>query len=286
MEGVDDFAELGEDEDSFLTVGEFRAEFGEAGEFSAIGGSIDAVAAPVAGVIADLFEPHEVADDEAAALHGADGFVDEVAFELFDQLSIEDSLLAAEAAGGGDFCFVRQIGDDGFVRLHAPQNIGLDEAAQGGVASRGLSQPFEVTGKGGGSAEQARVEEIEEGPEVARAVFDRSAGEGEPPWSSEFLDGFGLDGAGVFDGLGFIENDGGPGVFLQSGAALEQSVSGQDGVISRKHFVSLGKGGGELVPRCPGRMGGEDAEVGSEFFEFGLPVSNQAGGDNQQRGGI
>ena len=68
MEGVDDFAELGEDEDTFLAVGEFDAEFGEAGEFSAIGGSIDAVAAPVAGVIADLFEPHEVADDEAAAL--------------------------------------------------------------------------------------------------------------------------------------------------------------------------------------------------------------------------
>ena len=68
MEGVDDFAELGEDEDAFLTVGEFRAEFGEAGEFSAIGRGIDAISTPVAGVIADLFEAHKVPNIEAAAL--------------------------------------------------------------------------------------------------------------------------------------------------------------------------------------------------------------------------
>ena len=57
-----------------------------------------------------------------------------------------------------------------------------------------------------GAAEQAGVEEIEQGPEIGQAILNGRAGQGKAGGGFEFLHGAGLARAGVLDGLGFIED--------------------------------------------------------------------------------
>ena len=73
------------------------------------------------------------------------------------------------------------------------------------------------------------VEEFHEGPQVADVVFDRRTGEGDAVVGAQTARGSGLFGLGVFDVLGFVEDDSGPIDSLHSGdIALEQGVAGYD----------------------------------------------------------
>ena len=62
-ERVDDFFELGKNQDFFLAGGDFFAELAEAFEFSAGGRFVFVISCRLAGVVADLLEPHEGGED-------------------------------------------------------------------------------------------------------------------------------------------------------------------------------------------------------------------------------
>ncbi len=63
-------------------------------------------------------------------------------------------------------------------------------------------------------AEQAGIEEIEEAPEIAGAVFHWGASQRNASGCNQALHGSRAGAAGVFDGLRFIEDDDAPGVKL------------------------------------------------------------------------
>jgi hypothetical protein len=74
FERFGEFAELGEDEGLFAARGDFFAEFGEAGELGAVGGIVVAGLGELVWMVADLFEAHQVGEDETAPLDSGDFF--------------------------------------------------------------------------------------------------------------------------------------------------------------------------------------------------------------------
>ena len=90
-------------------------------------GRVSTIPSELRGVIANLFQPHQVRQDDPAPLDAVN-LVDLLG-QFFDRLLIQSSLLFAQSAKGIDFCFLRQIGDDVFVSLEPPQDIGLHEPA-------------------------------------------------------------------------------------------------------------------------------------------------------------
>ena len=84
----------------------------------------------------------------------------------------------------------------------------------GRVSSRSGAKPRRSLGEllgegaeGARRAEQSRVQEVEERPEIDEPVLDGRARQRDPASRAERLDGAGLLGAGVLDGLRLVEND-------------------------------------------------------------------------------
>ncbi len=79
--------------------------------------------------------------------------------------------------------------------------------------------------------EEAGHEDAHEAPEFAEVVFHGGSGEAEAVCGFEFAGGLGDDGFGVFDVLGFVEDDGVEVVFFEFGdVAREEGVGCEDDV--------------------------------------------------------
>ena len=124
-----------------------------------------------------------------------------------NRLLVERRLRLGERAPGPHLGLVRQIGDDALVGLEPPQDVGPREGAQRTVIRllRVVAGADELR-EGAGRTEQAGVEEVEDGPQIARAVLDRRAGEREARRGLQFLDRARLAGARILDRLGLIQN--------------------------------------------------------------------------------
>ncbi len=91
-------------------------------------GVVSSVAGQLIGVIADLFESHQIGQHQTLALNAVG------VLQLLDQgvcrLLVELCLRFAQSAKNGHFGFFGQVGNDGFVGFKPPQNVGADQSAQ------------------------------------------------------------------------------------------------------------------------------------------------------------
>src|SRR3990172_5531885 len=87
---------------------------------------------PLIGVVADLLEAHDKGQHDPLAgdprLLRIEGFP-----QSLDRLLVHGRLLAAEVTKRLQFDFVGQVADDRLVRLHPPQNVRINQAAQRAV---------------------------------------------------------------------------------------------------------------------------------------------------------
>ena len=131
----------------------------------------------------------------------------------------------------------------------------------------------------GPRADEPGVGEVEDRPQVAEAVLDRRAGEGEPGAGRDAAQLLrGLVGR-VLDGLGLVEDDAVPGQLGQRLDVAHRGAVGGDDEVGAGHL------GLELLGR---RAGGavvhDDPEVGREPGRFGRPVADDGRrGDHQCR---
>ncbi len=128
------------------------------------------------------------------------------------------------------------------------------------------------------AAEQARVEELHDRPQVADRILHRRAGEGEAIVGSERTRGPGLLGLGVLDVLRLVEDHCGPGHAAQMlEVAVQQRIARDDEGVR----VGLGNEVIALVPADA--MVHQDRQVGREALGFLPPVRDHRHGAQQQR---
>ena len=147
--------------------------------------------------------------------------------QLLDRLRIERRLPAAELAIRRDLGLVGQVGDDRAVGLHPPQDVGPHQLAQRAVGIvLPLGEALGVAGELPRRAEQARVDEVEDRPEIAEAVLDRRAGQRDARLRLQRLGRPGLPGARVLDRLRLVEDGQAPVDLGEHGQAQQRAVAG------------------------------------------------------------
>ena len=70
-----------------------------------------------------------------------------------------------------------------------------------------LGQSFGIAGELFGVAQQTRVDEIEDRPQVAQVILDRRAGQRDPCPCLQRFRRFGLTGVRILDRLRLVQND-------------------------------------------------------------------------------
>src|SRR5690606_31574977 len=115
------FAELSEDECFFAPGSNFLTERFETHEFSTVGCFVASGFRKLIRMVTDLFEAHEVSEDEPTPLDA--GGLLQTFSQCVSRLLIEPRLGWSQTAKYFHFRLVRQIGDDRFIRLEAPQNV-------------------------------------------------------------------------------------------------------------------------------------------------------------------
>ena len=237
-------AVLGEDQQLVLALGDLLDELAQAGELAAALLGKVAVARDLRGMVANLLEAHEGGQNHAAALHGFGRvvFLERLA-ELPHMVGIEGRLRRGEAAVGRHDGLLGKVVDHAAVGLEAAQDVGARQAAQGRVGAGLVAAVADVGAEAARVAEQTGVDEVEERPEVAGAVLDRRAGQGEACPRLQGLDGARLARGGILDGLGLVEHDEAPRHLRQPGGTGNHAVGG-DGQIDLREpgFGIVGAG--------------------------------------------
>ena len=149
--------ELGEHERPLADVEQLVDELVEAGQLARAPGEPRAVAEHVGRVVADLLEPGERGEHEAAPLHP--GRRRGVGEQLVDDVLVQHGLLAGEPGPGDLLDLVRQVGHERAVGLGAAQHERLGDAAQpgGGLAvAVALDRLGEAVAEALAAAEHAR----------------------------------------------------------------------------------------------------------------------------------
>lgn len=288
MEGVEAFAdegehggELGEQKYASAFFEEGGDEFDKVVEFGGGPHFAGGFEGDEAGVAADLAEFEEgVEDDDLGALEAQ--AIDLLAHALFHGQA--DGFVEV-ALGGGEFDLADDFGFRGeflgHLVLASAEEEGADAAGEF-LTARLVLIAFdgvaEVGTEGAFITEEAWEEEAEEGPEFAEVIFHGGAGHAEPMASLEAGDHLGGVGAGVFDVLGFVEDDAVVGGFGEDfGVAAEEGVGGEDefGVLEVLEVLV------SLVA-----VEGESAEVGGEAGGFIEPIGEDGRGTDHQGGAI
>src|SRR5439155_1948605 len=164
----------------FLTVRDRLAQQTQPLKLAAVLGSIRAVTQILGGMVADLLEMHEHRQDEATARHAAGAL--EALAKIVHGSFVECRLFLRQAALGTHLRFFRQIGEDVGIGFEAPKNIGPDEPSQRSerLSILELVELLDIRLELVRRAEQPGTTEIEQRPEVAEVVLDRSASEHKP----------------------------------------------------------------------------------------------------------
>ena len=143
--------------------------------------------------------------------------------QVANRLLVQGGLFAAERAEGRHLDLIGQVGDDSLVGLQPAQDVRPDQRAERLVRRPGLHL-LDQAGERLGAAEQARVEEIEQRPEVGQAVLDRRSRHGDAGRRLQLLDRPRLPRARVLDRLGFVEDHKVPVAFLEPLGARQHAV--------------------------------------------------------------
>ena len=237
-----------------------------------------AVSQPLRRVVADLLEPHQERQHQALALNPL-GFL-KLLGQLFDRLLVEGSLLPAELAKRFHFGLVRQVRDHRFIRLQPPQNVGPHELAQWAIGIvRPVRKAFDEVSELLRRSQQPRIDEVENGPEIAEPVLDGGAGQRESCMRLQPFDGPRLLGIGVLDGLRLVHDDQMPGGFGDPWDAEERAVAGDYQVHAAQ---PPGRKALEFGGRKRGRMGDEGLQTGRKAFDLRCPVRQQRSRGYQQ----
>lgn len=110
-------------------------------------------------MVADLLEARQDGQDQHEA-GGRVRFVQHGVQRIYLRL-VQGGLFRREGAVGGYFRLVRQVGDQGRIRLHPAQDERAHQAAQRGIASfQGAGEGF----KAFSAAKQARIQEFHQAP--------------------------------------------------------------------------------------------------------------------------
>ncbi len=104
----------------------------------------------------------------ASALHAVGFF--ELVCQIAYGLLIQGRLLPAQSAEGRHLDLFGQVGDDSLVGLEPAQDVRSDKCTKRLVRRTGLHL-LDQTGERLGAAQQARVEKIEQRPEIAKGDF-------------------------------------------------------------------------------------------------------------------
>ena len=202
--------------------------------------------------------------------------------------AVEHGLVEADLLGGHRAVVelvdaVGQLGGDGRLGLGATEHEDAVEGPQRLLALGPAALAVAVAGERGDElrpgADQAGVGEVEDRPEVAEAVLDRRAGEGEPGAGGQAAELLGGVVGRVLDGLGLVEDDAVP---LDG---LERLDVADGGAVGGDDDVGLGRLGRDLVLVGPGRaVVHHDPELGREPGRLGRPVADDRGRGDDQRG--
>ncbi len=273
--------ELGEDQHLAPFIHQLIDQFEEEIELGGVAdflGAFEFEELRVAAHLPELEEGVEDRDVAAGEPFGCDGFAHLFLHRDPDVL-IQGGLFGVEDGAFDDLSLGGEFEGDGL--FGAAEDEGTDPAVEFVAAGEIVlffdrvlvkrSEEFEI-------AEEPRHHEVEDRPQFAQVVFDRGAAEGEAVGGGEGFDRLCHLGGGVFDLLGFIEDDvleALPDVVL--GIALGELVGGEEDVVPL-HLV-------ELVEPV-GAVEGEVGQMGGEFVDLVFPVAHQGGGhDDEHRGG-
>ena len=177
-------------------------------------------------MIADLLEAQEQEKD--LRLAAAPVRPPDAREERSGRRAVERGLLAREADELLGFDLLGEIGDDARVGLGAAQEERARHVAQargGGGVVVPLDREREVAPEGVVGAEEAGIEEIEDGLQLGEAVLDGRAGESRAPVRAERTRGARLRGGRVLDVLRLVERE----VFPRD-ARQESAVPMHEGV--------------------------------------------------------
>ena len=274
---------LREDERAFAAGEDFFELLFEAREFAGAfrfaGDVAEVLLEVVGGVVADLFEAREGGEDEAAPADAFGGL--QLALEGGEFFLIEFDLFERERAVDFRLQFFGEVGDDLFVGLQAAQDEGRGDApqacARAGVGA-GLDGPREQVAEHRAFTEDAGVEEIHDGPQIADVVFDGGAGEGDAVVGGQRARRLRLARLGVLDVLRFVEQKAGPFDLAHFRVvAVKQIVAGNDDV----HLLHLARERLAVPPqRAVVQM---DPQAGREALRLAHPISQHRHRPHNQR---
>ena len=186
-------------------------------------------------MVANLLEAHQKREHDAAARDAVSTLTRRVQLggQFLHGLLIERRLRAGQVAVRLDLGLVRQVGDHGLVCLQTPENVRSHQLAQRRV--RIVRSIRETPGEARelfGGAEQAGVDEVEDGPEVPEPILDRRAGQRDPRVRVKLLGGPRLPCARILDGLRFVQ-------YRQMPRNLHQPRDPQQRSVARDHEIHI-----------------------------------------------
>ena len=272
LEEVQELDELGEDEDLLAFVHEglelFEEGFG-------LGAGRGGVGFDEARMTTDLAQAQE-RGEKMELLLGEFFLGFDAQEELLGALefgAVEGLLFAFDFAEEVFFDAVGQIPGD--LTLGAAQEEGPDARGQA-AAGKGIAFGVVEFGKLGAAAEDAGHGKGHEAPEVAEAILDGGAAQDQAMVGVQSAGDLRGLGAGIFDVLAFVENEGLP-LDRDKGFAKQPELIVVDdvdvgGVELFREIVEFGSG---PVP---------DADRRREFRSFGVPVVHDAFGADDQAG--
>ncbi|MPN40804.1 hypothetical protein SDC9_188343 [bioreactor metagenome] len=160
MQRFGHFAELRENQEFFLPRRDGLHQFGQTQKFSGIFRRKITIAQILRRMVANLFEAHQIRQNNAAPFDALDGFVQRL-LHLFDTSRVKRGLRTGKIAINFQFRFVRQVGNNASVGLEPTQNEGLRQLAQRGVV---VVEFFGEIQKRFQVAQQSGIHEIEDAP--------------------------------------------------------------------------------------------------------------------------
>ena len=203
-----DLGELGEDQRALAAVDQLLHHLPEPLELvGALGREGAAILQELRRVVADLLEPQERGQDQAPALDALRLL--QLLCDVLDDGLVEGRLLGRERAIHLLLDLVRQIVDDPLVGLDAAQDEGLHQLLQGHRPGRIVALVdghLEGLAELGLLAQVAGIEEVEDRPEIAQAVLDGRAGQGQAMRRRQLQDRARLGGLRILDVLGLVDH--------------------------------------------------------------------------------